>query len=280
MSVSARKKNLRIATFNINGIRARLSNLLTWLERETPDVVCLQELKATDAQFPAVAIEAAGYGALWVGQSAWNGVAILSRDSQPIESRRTLPGSRTDKDSRYLEAAVQGIIVGCLYAPNGNPRTSPKFAGKLAWMERFIAHAASLYDCGHPVVLAGDYNVIPTDFDVYKPESWRRDALMQPEVRDCYERVLQQGWTDCLRHLHPDQRVYTFWDYFREHWQRDAGLRIDHLLINAALKRRLKSAGVDRWVRGEAHASDHAPTWIELAPATAAAVRKPAVRKK
>lgn len=253
---------LRLATYNVNGIRARQRNLLDWLEREHPDVVCLQELKAVDSSFPQAAIAEAGYSSLWLGQSSWNGVAILSRGSEPIEIRRQLPGSRTDKDSRYLEAAVKGVVVGCLYAPNGNPRPGPKFDAKLAWMDRLLAHAATLVRTPHPVVLAGDYNVVPTDFDIYRPDSWRRDALLQPESRDRYADLLAQGWNDALRALHPEEKFYTFWDYFRQHWQRDAGLRIDHLLTNAAV--RVREGGVDRWVRGEPHASDHAPAWIAI----------------
>jgi exodeoxyribonuclease-3 len=236
--------------------------------------VCLQELKALDEAFPIAEIEAAGYGAIWKGQRSWNGVAILARDAQPVESRRELPGDRTDDQSRYLEAAVSGVIVGCLYLPNGNPRPGPKFDYKLAWFERLIVHAEELFRCGHPVVLAGDYNVVPTDFDIYDPKSWRRDALLQPETRECYDRLLAQGWVDALRALHPDQRIYTFWDYFRQHWPRNAGLRIDHLLLNRELAPRLGGAGVDTWVRGEQGASDHAPTWITLAD------RAPAARKR
>lgn len=261
--MAARRKTLRIATYNVNGIRARQRNLLDWLTRETPDIVCLQELKAADAAFPQAALEEAGYFSLWAGQSSWNGVAILSRGSEPLEIRRRLPRLRGDRDSRYLEAAVKGVIVGCLYAPNGNPQPGPKFDAKLAWLRQLNTHAVSLVASPHPVVLAGDYNVVPTDFDIYKPDSWRRDALLQPEARDLYARLLQQGWTDALRTLHPVERLYTFWDYFREHWPRNAGLRIDHLLLNDAVT--LRRAGVDRWVRGEEHASDHAPVWIEIA---------------
>ncbi|HSX59629.1 MAG TPA: exodeoxyribonuclease III [Tahibacter sp.] len=283
----ARRKTLRIATYNVNGIRARGRHLLDWLAREAPDIVCLQELKAVDAAFPEAALAEAGYSAHWAGQSSWNGVAILARGHEPLEIRRRLPGSRTDRDSRYLEAAVRGIVVGCLYAPNGNPQPGPKFDAKLAWMRRFNAHAATLVAAPFPVVLAGDYNVVPTDFDIYRPDSWRRDALLQPESRELYARLLQQGWTDALRTLHPDEKLFTFWDYFRQHWQRDAGLRIDHLLTNAAVK--LRHAGVDRWVRGEEKASDHAPAWIEIdvppaakraaATAPAAPRRRPAPRR-
>ena len=278
---------LKIATFNVNGIRSRLASLLQWLEREQPDIACLQELKAPDEAFPIDAIRAAGYGAIWHGQRSWNGVAILARGADPIESRRGLPGDPADTHSRYLEAAAHGVIVGCLYLPNGNPQPGPKFAYKLAWFERFIRHAAKLYGSGHPVVLAGDYNVVPTDeLDIYNPKSWRKDALLQPESRECYARLLAQGWTDSLRTLHPGERIYTFWDYFRQHWEHDSGLRIDHLLLNAELATRLKSAGVDRWVRGLPGASDHAPTWITLGTAgksskaaTKKVARKPASTK-
>jgi exodeoxyribonuclease-3 len=257
-------KKLRIATFNVNGMRARLPNLLAWLEREQPDVVCLQELKSVDSAFPAAELEAAGYGAIWQGQSSWNGVAILARDAQPLESRRGLPGDDSDTHSRYIEAAVHGVLVGCLYLPNGNPQPGPKFDYKLAWFERLIAYAKDLQASDHPVVLAGDYNVVPTDMDIYNPRSWLKDALLQPESRECYQRLLDQGWTDSLRHLYPEDRLYTFWDYFRQHWQKNSGLRIDHLLLNPASSPYLEEAGVDAWVRNEPHASDHAPTWIRL----------------
>jgi len=263
-------KSLRLATFNINGIRSRLPALLQWLEREQPDIACLQELKAPDAAFPVSEIAQAGYGAIWHGQTSWNGVAILARDGMPVESRRGLPGDPDDTHSRYLEAAVHGIVVGCLYLPNGNPQPGPKFDYKLRWFERLIAHAATLVDCGHPVALVGDYNVVPTDFDIYNPKSWRKDALLQPESRDCYARLLEQGWTDALRARYPDEAIYTFWDYFRQHWPRNSGLRIDHLLLNPLLAKRLVDAGVDRWVRGEPKASDHAPTWVTLAPTSEA----------
>ncbi|WP_244816543.1 exodeoxyribonuclease III [Caballeronia sp. Lep1P3] len=263
---------MKIATFNINGIRSRIDALITWLEREAPDIVCLQELKATDAQFPAAAIENAGYGALWHGQASWNGVAILAKDTQPILSRRGLPGGEDDTHSRYIEAAVHGILVGCLYLPNGNPQPGPKFDYKLAWFERFNAHAASLLKSGHPVVLAGDYNVVPTDEDIYNPRSWLKDALLQPESRAAYARLLAQGWTDALRKHYGNERIYTFWDYFRQHWQTNSGLRIDHLLLSKDLASRLQDAGVDKWVRGEPHASDHAPTWVVL--------KEPRARKK
>ena len=255
---------LKIATFNINGIRSRLPALLEWLEREGPDVVCLQELKAPDAAFPINDIHAAGYGAIWHGQTSWNGVAILAKGMDPLESRRGLPGDEGDTHSRYLEGAAHGVIVGCLYLPNGNPQPGPKFDYKLAWFERLINYAANLYDSGHPVVLAGDYNVVPTDEDIYNPRSWLKDALLQPESRERYQRLLAQGWTDSVRARYQNERIYTFWDYFRQHWQKNSGLRIDHLLLNAELAPRLRSAGVDRWVRDRPHPSDHAPTWIEL----------------
>jgi exodeoxyribonuclease-3 len=260
----ARRKTLRIATFNVNGIRPRLPHLLEWLEKEKPDVACLQELKATDAQFPKEAIDAAGYGALWVGQTSWNGVAVLTRDAEPVESRRRLPGERDDTQARYLEVAAHGVMVGCIYLPNGNPQPGPKFDYKLRWFKRLIRHAKTLVDSEHPVLLAGDFNVVPTDFDIYNPKHWRRDALLQPETREAYATLLAQGWTDTLRELYPDEPMFTFWDYFRQHWERDAGLRIDHLLPNPALWPRVRAAGVDRWVRGLEKASDHAPTWIDL----------------
>jgi exodeoxyribonuclease-3 len=277
---------MKIATFNVNGIRSRLPHLLAWLGRERPDIVCLQELKTVDKAFPVDEINDAGYGALWAGQAAWNGVAILARGAEPVESRRGLPGDRRDIQSRYLEAAVHGVLVGCLYLPNGNPRPGPKFDYKLAWFERFIRHAADLMATGHPVVLAGDYNVVPTDADIYDPRNWRRDALLQPEIREAYQRLLGQGWTDALRHTHPDEAIYTFWDYFRQHWPRDRGLRIDHLLLSPDLAARLQDTGVDRWVRDLPKASDHAPVWARWtdtgtpkAATGKASTRKAAARK-
>ena len=255
---------MRIATYNVNGIKSRLPRLLEWLRREQPDVACLQELKALDASFPHAELMQAGYHALWKGQRTWNGIAILARGAQPVEIRRELPGDPSDDQSRYLEAGIEGLIIACLYLPNGNPQPGPKFEYKLAWFDRLLEHAAALYRCGHPVVMAGDYNVVPTDFDIYNPKSWRKDALLQPETRERYQRLLAQGWTDSIRHLHPEAAVYTFWDYFRQHWQRNCGLRIDHLLLNAELAPALRSAGVDAWVRGEEGASDHAPTWVDL----------------
>ena len=256
---------MKIATWNINNLRRRLPLLLEWLAEARPDAVALQETKTIDAEFPHAALEAAGYGALAAGQRTWNGVALLARGSQPIAVRRRLPGDDRDSQARYLEAAIGGVLVASLYLPNGNPQPGPKFAYKLAWFERLIAHAASLEASGHPVVLAGDYNVVPTDADVYKTDSYRDNALVQPEPRAAYRRLLAQGWTDALRTRHPQARIYTFWDYLRNRWPRDAGLRIDHLLLSTSIAERLEDAGVDREVRGRDNASDHAPVWIRLA---------------
>jgi len=255
---------VRIASYNVNGVNGRLPVLLQWLAATSPDVVCLQELKAPDEKFPASAIEEAGYGAIWHGQKSWNGVAILARGSTPIETRRGLPDDPDPAQSRYLEAAVDGCLVGCLYLPNGNPRPGPKFDYKLRWITAFEALAADLWSLDQPVVLAGDYNIIPTEADVTKPERWLEDALFAPEVREAYVRLLKGGWTDALRHLHPEERVFTFWDYFRNAFARDAGLRIDHHLLNCAAAKRLKAAGVDRSARALPKTSDHAPVWIEL----------------
>ena len=255
---------MKIATYNVNGVNGRLPVLLRWLEERQPDAVCLQELKAPDERFPIEAIRAAGYGAVWQGQKSWNGVAILARGAEPQETRRGLPGDPDDSQSRYIEAAVGGVLVGCLYLPNGNPAPGPKWAYKLRWFERLIDYAEDLFARDLPVVLAGDYNVMPTELDVYKPERWRDDALFRPEVRSAYARLLDQGWTDALRTRHPGERIYTFWDYFRNAYSRDAGLRIDHLLLSRSLAGRLRGAGVDRDVRGWDKTSDHAPTWIEL----------------
>jgi exodeoxyribonuclease III len=256
---------MKIATFNVNGINGRLHILLRWLEEAQPDIVCLQELKAPQERFPEAALADAGYGAIWQGQKSWNGVAILARGTEPHETRRGLPGDPDDAHSRYIEAAIDGILVGCLYLPNGNPAPGPKFDYKLKWFERLRAHAASLLRANIPVVLAGDFNVMPTDLDVYKPERWVDDALFRPEVRTAYHQLLEQGWTDAIRKLHPEERIYTFWDYFRNAFGRNAGLRIDHLLLSPSLAGRLRQADVDRSVRGWERASDHAPTWIRLA---------------
>jgi len=255
---------MKIATYNVNGISSRLPALLDWLRREQPDVACLQELKAPDEGFPIMAVRQEGYGAVWHGQRSWNGVAILAKEVDPVERRRGLPGDPDDSHSRYIEALVNGVVVGCLYLPNGNPQPGPKFDYKLKWFDRLVKHAETLLHSGEPVVLAGDFNVIPTDMDVYNPHSFRKDALMQPESREAWRRLIDQGWLDALRKVHGDKRIYTFWDYFRDHWQRDSGLRIDHLLLSDELAPRLLDANVDRWVRGQPKASDHAPTWVKL----------------
>jgi exodeoxyribonuclease III len=255
---------MRIATFNVNGVNGRLPVLLRWLAETQPDVACLQELKAPQERFPEAAIRAAGYGAIWHGQKAWNGVAILARGRDPIETRRGLPGDPDDSHSRYIEAAIAGVVVGCLYLPNGNPAPGPRFDYKLRWFERLTRHAADLVAHGAPAVLAGDFNVMPTDLDVYAPERWVDDALFRPEVRAAFHQLTVQGWTDALRTLHPGERVYTFWKYFRNAFARNAGLRIDHLLLSPAIAGRLAAAGVDRAARSWDKASDHAPAWIEL----------------
>jgi exodeoxyribonuclease-3 len=257
---------MRIATFNVNGVNGRLPVLLEWLAEAKPDAVCLQELKAPQEKFPVREIEKAGYGAIWHGQQRWNGVAILARDCEPVETCRGLPGDPEDSQSRYIEAAVGGILIGGLYAPNGNPHPGPKFDYKLAWNERLIARAAELVALSEPVVLAGDYNIIPTPtgLDAHKPERWMDDALMQPEPQAQYRRLVAQGWTDSLRRLHPKEPVFTFWDYWRNAFARNAGIRIDHLLLNPAAAKRLEAAGVDREARAKEKASDHAPTWVEL----------------
>lgn len=256
---------MRVATYNVNGINGRLPVLVRWLEETKPDVVCLQELKSPDEKFPEAALKDAGYRAIWHGQKSWNGVAILTRGLAATEIRRVLPGDPEDSHSRYIEAEVEGIIVGCLYLPNGNPAPGPKFDYKLQWLERLTKHAADLLATGRPVILAGDYNVIPTEKDVYKPQNWLKDALFMPESREAFEKLVGQGWTDAIRHLHPDDTIYTFWDYFRQAYARNAGIRIDHFLLSPAVVKRLKSAGVDRDVRGWEKSSDHAPVWIELA---------------
>jgi exodeoxyribonuclease III len=256
---------MKIATFNVNGIGARLARLVEWLERESPDVACLQELKAPDAKFPALAIEQAGYGAIWHGQVSWNGVAILAKGETPREIRRGLPGDPDDTHSRYIEADVRGLTIASLYLPNGNPQPGPKFDYKLKWFERLIEHAAALLAAKKPTILAGDFNVVPTDSDIYNPASWRNDALLQPETRDAYRRLLAQGWVDAVRARHPDEQIYTFWDYFRNRFQRNSGLRIDHLLLSDEVAPRLADANVDRWVRAQPGPSDHAPTWVVLA---------------
>lgn len=255
---------MKIATYNVNGVNGRLPVLLRWLEETTPDVVCLQELKAPQEKFPEDAIKEAGYKAIWQGQKSWNGVAILSRTEDIEELQRGLPGDEEDTHSRYLEAKVNGIIVGCLYLPNGNPAPGPKFDYKLAWFERLKKHAKKLLAADKPVLMAGDFNVMPTEQDVYKPERWLDDALFRPETRAAFKALVEQGWTDAIRKLYPTETIYTFWDYFRNAYGRDAGLRIDHFLLSPHLDKRLLSAGVDKNVRGWEKTSDHAPVWIEL----------------
>jgi exodeoxyribonuclease-3 len=255
---------MKIATYNVNGVNARLPVLLRWLGEERPNIACLQELKAPQEKFPHGALREAGYHAIWHGQKSWNGVAVLARGKEPVEAARGLPGDPEDVQSRYIETTVGAIRVGCLYLPNGNPAPGPKFDYKLRWFDRFAAHAAGLIVREEPVVLAGDYNVIPDEIDVEQPESWVDDALFRPECREAYRQLLTQGWIDAIRHLHPGRRVYTFWEYMGGAWRRDAGLRIDHLLLNPAAARRLAAGGVDREVRGWEKTSDHAPVWVEL----------------
>jgi exodeoxyribonuclease-3 len=260
----AKKRRLRIASYNINGINTRLAVLTRWLEEFQPDIACLQELKCTDEAFPHAVIEALGYSAIWHGQRSWNGVATLSRVGDAVETRRSLPGDPNLEQSRYLEAAVCGILIGNMYAPNGNPWPGPKFDYKLTWLDRLSEHAQELLDGKVPALLIGDFNVIPTDADVYKPERWAKDALFSPDARKKYAALVAQGWTDALRHLHPNARIFTFWHYWRNSFQRDAGIRIDHALLSPALAKKLRAAGVDRSPRGWEKTSDHAPMWVEL----------------
>jgi exodeoxyribonuclease-3 len=255
---------MKIATYNVNGINGRLPVLLQWLNESKPDVVCLQELKAPQEKFPEKAIEDAGYQAIWHGQKSWNGVAILSRNESLQEISRALPGDPEDTHSRYIEATVNGLLIGCLYLPNGNPAPGPKFDYKLAWFERLTKHASNLLESGKPVLLTGDFNVMPTEKDVYKPERWVIDALFRPETRAAFKNLVEQGWTDAIRKLYPNETIYSFWDYFRNAYGRNAGLRIDHFLLSPKLEKRLVAAGVDRHVRGWEKTSDHAPVWIEL----------------
>ncbi len=255
---------VKLATYNVNGINGHLDVLLRWLGEAAPDVVCLQELKASDNKFPRREIENAGYGAIWHGQKSWNGVAILARGDVPIETRRGLPGDPDDSHSRYIEGAINGILIGCLYLPNGNPAPGPSFDYKLRWFDRLRDYAAELIELEVPVALIGDFNVMPSDLDVYKPERWRDDALFRPEVKAAYSSLVDQGWTDAVRHLHPNERIYTFWKYFRNAFARDAGLRIDHFLLSPKLAAGLKRAKVDKAVRGWDRTSDHAPVWIEV----------------
>jgi len=256
---------MKIATYNVNGVNGRLPVLLRWLQETTPDVACLQELKAPQENFPEQAILDAGYKAIWHGQKSWNGVAILAKkDKEITEVCRALPGDPTDEHSRYIEALVDGITIGCLYLPNGNPAPGPKFDYKLSWFERLKIHAAGLLAADKPVVLTGDYNVMPTELDVYKPERWVNDALFRPETREAFKTLVEQGWTDAIRKLYPTEVIYTFFDYFRDAYGRNAGLRIDHFLLSPHLEKRLVAAGVNRDVRGWEKTSDHAPVWIEL----------------
>ena len=256
-----------IATYNVNGVNGRLPVLLRWLKERQPDIVCLQELKAPEEKFPNRDLEKAGYRAIWHGQKSWNGVAILAKGALPLETRRGLPGDPEDIHSRYIEAEVGTVTIGCLYLPNGNPAPGARWEYKLKWFERLTKHAKGLVKSEKPTILAGDFNVMPTDLDVYKPERWRDDALFRPEVRAAFAKLIKQGWTDAVRQLHPNERIYTFWDYFRNAYVRDAGLRIDHLLLNPAIAPRLKAAAVDKNVRGWEKSSDHAPTWIEITTA-------------
>jgi exodeoxyribonuclease-3 len=255
---------MKVATFNINNINRRLPNLLLWLRQAKPDIVALQELKSSDDDFPLSAIEKAGYGAARHGQKTWNGVAILARQADPVLIRTELPGDATDKEARYIEAAVKGIIATSIYLPNGNPQPGPKFDYKLEWFRRLRSHAAKFIQQEIPVVLAGDYNVAPTELDIYPTKSWDKDALIQPKSRAAFRSLVVQGWTDAIRQLHPTTPMFTFWDYQRNRWPRDAGLRLDHLLVSPVLAPRLEKAGVDRTVRGEEGASDHAPAWIVI----------------
>ena len=256
---------MKIATYNVNGVNGRLPVLLRWLAETSPDVACLQELKAPHEKFPEQAITDAGYHAIWHGQKSWNGVAILSKHEKPVEVRRALPGDPEDIHSRYIEATVNGILIGCLYLPNGNPAPGPKFDYKLRWFQRLTTHSLDLLSSGQPVILTGDFNVMPTEIDVYKPERWVNDALFRPETRLAFKYLVDQGWTDAIRKLYPTEVIYTFWDYFRNAYERNAGLRIDHFLLSPAVSHRLKAAGVDRNVRGWEKSSDHAPVWVELA---------------
>ncbi|HVI47297.1 MAG TPA: exodeoxyribonuclease III [Chitinophaga sp.] len=256
---------MKIATYNVNGVNGRLPVLLRWLNESAPDIACLQELKAPQEKFPLQAIEDAGYNVIWHGQKSWNGVAILSKRGMPQEVRRTLPGDPEDVHSRYMEAEIDNVLIGCLYLPNGNPAPGPKLDYKMGWFRRLTDHAKGLLTQDKPVILTGDFNVMPTELDVYKPEKWVNDALFLPEVREAFSNLVAQGWTDAIRTLYPDEKIYTFWDYFRDAYGRNAGLRIDHFLLSPQVSGRLKAAGVDRHVRGWEKSSDHAPVWIELA---------------
>lgn len=269
---------MRVATWNINNVNHRIDRLVEWLQRARPDVVALQELKCPTAQFPAEALQAAGYRGVAVGQRTWNGVALLCRGQDPLPASTSLPGDPSDKEARYLEAAIHGVLFACLYLPNGNPQPGPKFDYKLQWFERLRLRAEALWASGHPVVLLGDWNVVPTDADIYKPDTWRDNALLQPQARQAYAAILAQGWTDAIAQLHPDGVPFTFWDYRRRRWERDAGLRIDHILVSRSL--RVVDAGVDREERGKDNASDHAPAWAEIALLKQAPARRRTARAK
>lgn len=255
---------MKIATYNVNGVNGRLPVLLRWLKESNPDIVCLQELKAPHEKFPLTAIEEVGYNAIWHGQKSWNGVAILTKGLEIKEIRHVLPGDPEDMHSRYIEAQIKDIIIGCLYLPNGNPAPGPKFDYKLNWFARLTTHANKLLKKNVPTILAGDFNVIPTELDAYKPENWVKDALFFPESRAAYKKLVSKGWTDAIRTLYPDEKIFTFWDYFRNAYARDAGIRIDHFLLSSQFDKRLIAGGVDRNVRGWEKTSDHAPVWIEL----------------
>ncbi|MBZ4037146.1 exodeoxyribonuclease III [Flavobacterium sp. 17A] len=255
---------MKIATYNVNGVNGRLNVLLRWLEETAPDIVCLQELKAPQDKFPLKAINDAGYNAIWHGQKQWNGVAILARNMEIEEVTHVLPGDDDDIQSRYIEALINGIVIACLYLPNGNPYPGPKFEYKLKWFDRLAHRAETLLNLKVPVILIGDYNVMPTELDVYKPEKWINDALFRTEVREAFASIVSQGWTDAIRKLYPDEKIYTFWDYFRNAYERDAGLRIDHFLLSPQIAKKLNSGGVDCHVRGWEKTSDHAPVWIEI----------------
>jgi exodeoxyribonuclease-3 len=258
------RSSLRIATYNVNGVNGRLDNLLRWLKETRPDIVCLQELKAPQAKFPHGALEKAGYGAVWQGQKAWNGVAVLQRGGEPILTRRGLPGREDDGESRYIEAVVSGILIGCLYAPNGNPYPGKTFTRKLDWFAALQAYGRELLDLDIPVALIGDFNVMPAEIDVYNAARWQDDALFRPEIRKAYAELLTTGWTDAIRHHHPDDQIFTFWKYLRNAFARNAGLRIDHCLLSPGLVPHLSACGVDRPVRGWQKTSDHAPVWFDF----------------
>jgi exodeoxyribonuclease III len=256
---------MKIATYNVNGVNGRLPVVLRWLKESKPDVACLQELRTPDEKFPEKAFADIGYNSIWHGQKSWNGVAVLAKNKLELkEAGRGLPGDPEDLQSRYIEAMVNGILICCLYLPNGNPAPGPKFDYKMAWLERLIIKARKLIKLQTPVILLGDYNVVPTDLDAYKPERWVKDAVFFPEAKAAYKRLLKQGWTDAIRKLYPEQKIFTYWDYFRNAFARDAGIRMDHILLNPALKNKLLKGAVDRHVRSWEKTSDHAPVWVEI----------------